>query len=50
LTLAKVTVFSLASSAQAPLATGVLQLVPSVLTEMEYLPIFPFFDPSDRGR
>ena len=33
-----------------PAATGALHVLPSMLTAIEYLPIFPFLGPSDRGR
>ena len=40
-TLPNSAVFSVLSSAQVPATTGALQLVPSLLTEIEYWPISP---------
>jgi hypothetical protein len=46
----KTAYFVVLSLAQVPEATGELQVVPSVLTEMEYFPIVPFRLESWRGR
>ncbi len=46
----KTAYFCLWSSAQVPQATGDPQLLPSLLTEMEYWPMVPFKRASWRGR
>src|SRR5215831_11430517 len=49
-TLLKIACFEVSSSAHVPLTTGVPQLTPSRLKEIEYWPILPLDDVSCRGR
>src|SRR5258707_693405 len=49
-TLLKTAIFRDLPSAQVPVATGVPQFIPFMLTEIEYWPIFPLDDVSCRGR
>src|SRR4051794_1313677 len=49
-TAGNVAVFTVWSSGQVPVVTGVPHVVPSALTATEYLPIVPLREPSWRGR